>query len=155
MSLKVSCSLDPLDDDDFSFSGLDPLESVRGEEMSLWVDAYRPRQLSQLSFHPEQAVQLRQLVAAGDFPHLLFYGPSGGGKKTRVSCLLRELYGAGAEHLRLDTRTFDAPSGKKLELQTVSSNFHVELCPGYVQSMAVPPLFDRSVSRSLCLYVNE
>lgn len=28
---------------------------------------------------------------------MLFYGPSGGGKKTRIACVLRELFGEGVE----------------------------------------------------------
>ena len=68
--------------------------------MSLWVDKHRPRQLSKLDYHQEQAEHLELLVKGGDFPHLLVYGPPGAGKKTRVMCLLRELYGAGVERLR-------------------------------------------------------
>lgn len=51
---------------------------------------------------------------------------------TRIFCILRELYGSGVEKLRMDARSFQAPSGKKLEIQTFSSNYHVQLSPGQV-----------------------
>ena len=36
-------------------------------------------------------------AASGDFPHMLFYGPSGAGKKTRIACTLRQLFGSHVE----------------------------------------------------------
>ena len=45
-------------------------------------------------------------INGGDFPHLLVYGPSGAGKKTRIMCILREMYGAGVEKLKLDQQNF-------------------------------------------------
>uniref|UniRef100_H2YAV6 Replication factor C subunit 3 n=1 Tax=Ciona savignyi TaxID=51511 RepID=H2YAV6_CIOSA len=65
----------------------------------------------------------------GDFPHLLFYGPSGAGKKTRIMCLLREVYGPGIEKLRIEKHNFVTPSKKKLEIATLSSNYHIEVTP--------------------------
>ena len=93
--------------------------------------------LSQISWKKlwdlqEQAEHLGKLVTGGDFPHLLVYGPPGAGKKTRVipfslqssinklplwlqvMCLLREMYGAGVERLRLEHQTFTTPSKKKV-----------------------------------------
>jgi len=87
-------------------------------EMSLWVDKvscsssgrgrradiqYRPRTLDDLHYHDGLSSRLKSLVsfecqvfpiangkaASGDFPHILFYGPSGAGKK--VSCRARVL----------------------------------------------------------------
>lgn len=36
-------------------------------------------------------------VSSGDCPHLLFYGPSGSGKKTLILALLREIFGVKSE----------------------------------------------------------
>ena len=65
--------------------------------MALWVDKYRPNSLEKLELHEEITAILKKLCEQDDFPHLLFHGPSGSGKKTRVAALLRELYGSGAE----------------------------------------------------------
>ena len=42
-----------------------------------------------------------------DFPHLLIHGPPGAGKKTRILCILRELYGVAAERLKIENLQFD------------------------------------------------
>lgn len=59
----------------------------------------------------------------------MFYGPSGSGKKTRIMCLLRELYGPGVERLRNEIMNFTTPSNRKIEITTVGSNFHMEVNP--------------------------
>lgn len=61
---------------------------------------------------------------------MLFYGPSGAGKKTRIMALLRAMYGPGAERVRLEHRPFKTPSGKNIEMTTVASNYHIEINPG-------------------------
>lgn len=72
----------------------------------LWVDKYRPNELSTLDFHPDVTKRLTNLASSDDLPHLLVYGPSGAGKKTRIMALLRELYGDGALKVRLEHKTF-------------------------------------------------
>ena len=74
--------------------------------MALLVDKHRPRTLETLSYHPELSERLRSLAASGDFPHLLIYGPSGAGKKTRITATLRALYGPGVEKIKIDSRVF-------------------------------------------------
>ncbi|KAK6018292.1 hypothetical protein OSTOST_16134, partial [Ostertagia ostertagi] len=79
-----------------------------------------------------EACDLAELVKSDDFPHLLVHGPSGAGKRTRIHCILRELYGAGAERLHLDKKSLVTPSNRKIEIDTVSSNYHIEINPGEV-----------------------
>ncbi|KAJ3044922.1 Subunit of heteropentameric Replication factor C (RF-C) [Rhizophlyctis rosea] len=100
--------------------------------MSLWLDKHRPKSLDKLDYHKPLTNQLRRLASSGDFPHLLVYGPSGAGKKTRIVAVLRELYGPGVEKLKIDCKQFVTPSNRKLEINIVSSNYHLELTPSDV-----------------------
>jgi len=97
--------------------------------MSLWIDKHRPSKLDKLTYHTDQAQNLKRLVGSGDFPHLMVYGPPGAGKKTRVMCVLRELYGAGVEKLKLEEQHFLTPSKKKIDISTIGSNYHIEVNP--------------------------
>lgn len=97
----------------------------------LWVDKHRPNRLSALSYHRTLTRRLSSLASdPGGLPHLLFYGPTGAGKKTRVAALLREVFGPGSERLRLDKRTFTTPTRRTVEINMISSNYHVEMAPG-------------------------
>ncbi|GAA6029713.1 hypothetical protein JCM8097_001015 [Rhodosporidiobolus ruineniae] len=95
---------------------------------SLFVDKHRPKTLHELSYHPQLSARLEAL-AKGDFPHTLFYGPSGAGKKTRIMATLRELFGPGVEKLRIEQRQFITPTRRKLEVNIVQSNYHIEITP--------------------------
>ena len=97
----------------------------------LFVDKHRPSRLSQLSYHDTLTTRLTSLAAdPGGLPHLLLYGPSGAGKKTRVMALLREVFGCGAERLRLEKRTFTTPTKRQVEINMIQSNYHIEMAPG-------------------------
>ncbi|KAI9228821.1 MAG: activator 1 38 kDa subunit [Piptocephalis tieghemiana] len=100
--------------------------------MSLWVDQYRPKRLDDLSYHQGLTDQLASLASSGDIPHLLVYGPSGAGKKTRIHALLHDIYGPGVEKVKMDIRAFTTPSNRKLEIPVISSNYHIELTPSDV-----------------------
>tara|TARA_B100000524_G_scaffold87084_1_gene40398 strand:- start:519 stop:965 length:447 start_codon:yes stop_codon:yes gene_type:complete len=96
--------------------------------MVLWVDKHRPKSLDALDYHQPLSKQLKRLVAAGDFPHMLMYGPSGAGKKTRIMALLREMYGPGAERLKVEHRSFKVGTNT-VELSILTSPHHIELNP--------------------------
>ena len=44
-------------------------------------------------------------------------------------CLLKEMYGSGVEKLRIEKHAFTTPSKKKIEIATLSSNYHIEVTP--------------------------
>ncbi|KAJ2466830.1 Replication factor C (RF-C) subunit, partial [Coemansia sp. RSA 2320] len=97
--------------------------------MALWVEKHRPATLDKLSFHNGLTDHLKQLASSGDIPHLLVYGPSGAGKRTRIAAVLREIFGPGADKLKVSQRIFETPSRRKLEINLISSNFHIEVNP--------------------------
>ncbi|XP_078437461.1 ATPase family associated with various cellular activities (AAA) [Wolffia australiana] len=98
----------------------------------LWVDKYRPRTLDKITVHEEIARNLKKLVSEQDCPHLLFYGPSGAGKRTLVVALLKQIFGPGAEKVKMENKNWKIDTGSRtieLELTTLSSSHHVELNP--------------------------
>ncbi|KAF2233304.1 P-loop containing nucleoside triphosphate hydrolase protein [Viridothelium virens] len=111
--------------------------------MALLVDKHRPRSLEALSYHHDLSERLKALAESGDFPHLLLYGPSGAGKKTRILCLLKALFGPGAEKIKIDSRVFQTTSNRKLEFNIVSSVYHLEITPSDVGN------YDRVVVQEL------
>jgi replication factor C subunit 3/5 len=106
----------------------------------LWVERHRPRTLADLDAHPEVDATLQRLAAARDFPHLLFYGPSGAGKKTRVMALLRAHFGDAATHVRLEHRPLQATESKTIEVALLSSPYHTDINPA-----DAGPTYDRIV----------
>lgn len=98
--------------------------------MSLWVDKYRPKSLQTLS-HNDDLTNLLQSLShqPRDLPHLLLYGPNGSGKKTRCMSLLASIFGSGVLRMKIDVRQFVTPSRRKLDLNVVSSAYHLEITP--------------------------
>lgn len=100
--------------------------------MALWVDKHRPNTLSKLSIHNDITERLVQLAKSDEIPHLLVFGPPGAGKKTRVLCLLREIFGSGAEKVKIEHKSFKNASNKAIEITTLGSNYHIECNPSDV-----------------------
>lgn len=87
----------------------------------LWLDKYQPRHLVNLSCHDDLNKLLLRVAERGDVPHLLFYGPPGAGKKTRMMAILRHLFGDGIDKVKAETIS---PEGTNQEFISVSSSYH-------------------------------
>ena len=96
--------------------------------MTFLSDKYRPKTLEELTIHPDATEILSKISQTNSFPHLLFCGPPGSGKKTRVLAFLRALFQAEIEHLRSEYRTIEV-NDKKIEVLVTSSPYHVEITP--------------------------
>ncbi|EGC34565.1 replication factor C subunit [Dictyostelium purpureum] len=110
----------------------------------LWIDKYKPSSLDKMDYHKDISANLKNMIKSGDFPHLLVYGPSGAGKKTRILAILQEIYGVNVNKLKIDHRTFKHPtSSKSIQITTISSHYHIEISPGEAGS------YDRVVIQTI------
>ena len=62
---------------------------------------------------------------------MIFYGPDGAGKKTRVHCFLAKVYGEGIYKMNTVNKEFKEKS-KNISYMVTSSNYHLEFCPSDV-----------------------
>ncbi len=99
------------------------VESGRFEE-KLWFDKYVPSDKSELTFHPEITDILLQLAKKDDFPHMIFYGPEGAGKKTRIRIFLSEIFGTGVYKMNNEIKVFKQNT-VSIEFSIISSNHHI------------------------------
>eukprot|EP00397_Hematodinium_sp_SG-2012_P029349 GEMP01030991.1.p1 GENE.GEMP01030991.1~~GEMP01030991.1.p1 ORF type:complete len:370 (+),score=88.83 GEMP01030991.1:83-1192(+) len=93
----------------------------------LWVDKYRPTSLEELSYHPDLTAKLKCVSEFKDFPHLLFQGPSGAGKMTRVRALLRAIFGDGAMKVTTDVKEVKVTKTTTADVEALHSKCHMEL----------------------------
>lgn len=102
--------------------------------MVLLVDSCRPRSFDSMDLHRDVCANLKRLVANGNYPHIVFYGPCGAGKHTLASALLREIYGPGADKQKVEFRSFKtgASGSTTVDIRIISSSYHVELAPSEV-----------------------
>lgn len=59
----------------------------------LWVEKYRPDNLSEISAQTNIVESLKTAVISKNIPHLIFFGPSGCGKTSTILALSKELFG--------------------------------------------------------------
>ena len=54
-----------------------------------FIDKYIPKDIESIFFHEDIYKMLHVMSTDSSFPHLLFYGPVGSGKKTMVNIFLQ------------------------------------------------------------------
>lgn len=95
----------------------------------IWAEKYRPHDFENLVYNTDIEKRLRKLVDSEDFPHILFYGPSGAGKRSLTKCILQELYGSGAHRMKSEIKEFKATATTSVDCVVYSSSYHLEVSP--------------------------
>lgn len=90
----------------------------------MWADKYAPKSLDELTIHPKISETLKRICRHKDLPHIIFYGNSGGGKSTRIDCLIKEIFKDEKIVKRAETIT---NADAKLNINVIQSNYHLEL----------------------------
>jgi replication factor C subunit 3/5 len=102
-------------------------------EQRLWVEKYRPQTLEAANFlHQETIHMLSKLSESEDFPHILFYGPSGSGKRTLTKGILQALYNSPAVHkIKSEQKEYKISSTSSTTCSCIvfSSLYHLEVTP--------------------------
>lgn len=84
--------------------------------------------LDQLTHNKKLTGILKKISETDDFPNLLFYGPSGSGKHTRIRCFLSKVYGTNVHNLKTENREYKIQS-KSVVIQFKKSYYHIEINP--------------------------
>mmetsp|Transcript_100119 Transcript_100119/g.254640 ORF Transcript_100119/g.254640 Transcript_100119/m.254640 type:complete len:339 (-) Transcript_100119:37-1053(-) len=63
------------------------------EEGLPWVEKYRPERIDDVAQQEEVVAALRNSLATGELPNLMFYGPPGTGKTTVALALMKQFFG--------------------------------------------------------------
>ena len=128
------------------FSMVHPRPSAEGPSL-LWLEKYAPTYLKDMELHKDLNKLLTDAAMSKDLPHLLLYGPHGGGKMTRVYALLREIFGDVVDkNVRTSTHTIQHPpgNGTKFEIFARTSPYHME-----INLSDVGPTKDAKVAKTL------
>ena len=88
------------------------------------MDLHCPKTLDDFKFQP--SVNILKQFLKKEIPNLIFYGPSGSGKKSLLYRFLNEKYGIEHKNTKCIQKIFKINS-KELEIPYFYSNYHIEI----------------------------
>ena len=113
------------------------------KDYSLFIDKYKPNNLSELKFNTEINHILANMSNVEDIPHMIIHGPSGSGKKLRARLFLYEKYGNFNSVSNIIQVNITKGKNKTEDVKVIHSPFHFQLDP------SVHGVYDRVVIRQI------
>ncbi|CRG94829.1 replication factor C3, putative [Plasmodium gallinaceum] len=83
------------------------VQHQKTEELTPWVEKYRPNVLSDIISHEQVISTIKKFVQKGELPHLLLHGPPGTGKTSTILAVCKELYGDSRSSFVLELNASD------------------------------------------------
>ncbi|GAW82453.1 replication factor C3 [Plasmodium gonderi] len=83
------------------------VQSQKIEELTPWVEKYRPNVLNDIISHEQVISTIQKFVEKGELPHLLLHGPPGTGKTSTILAVCKELYGESRSSFVLELNASD------------------------------------------------
>ena len=94
----------------------------------LYIEKYNPKSIDQLSYNERNSNLIQKISTTSDFSHLIFYGPEGAGKKTRIKILLQSIFNESVHKMKTEVKQFKINS-TNVEYTISHSAFHIEITP--------------------------
>lgn len=97
--------------------------------MSLLIDKYKPENIKEAFFHKDIIKLLERMANDDAIPHVIFYGPEGGGKKTIIKLFLQMIFDETVNNTK-DVSYEVVGSGNKTTIEKVKqSDYHIIIDP--------------------------
>ena len=74
---------------------------------NIWVEKYRPTNLSDICAQDKIINSLENVKNANNMPHLLFFGPSGCGKTSTILALSKKIFGSSYKERTIEMNASD------------------------------------------------
>lgn len=93
------------------------------------IDKYTPKTSSDVTFHTDLYELIESFCKDESIPHIIFYGPDGGGKKTLIRIFLEMLFDESVNQTQDVTYTVTGSGNKPSAELIKQSNYHIVLEP--------------------------
>lgn len=95
----------------------------------IFINKYAPKDIKTAIFHKDILEKLQVMSTDESIPHIIFYGPSGSGKKTLINMFLEMIYDKEINKLSDTIYNITGSGNAVTEISIKQSNYHIVIEP--------------------------